>query len=278
MKKGYIYALLTALCWSTAGLFVKNINQSAFVIAGSTGLIALIFNQIVNRGKIKISKFTILIGICQLIMHLSFVFANQLTSVGNAIVLQYSSMIFVLIYQSIDKRKLPNFYQYIIIGMAAIGMIIFFLDSFSLKGNIGNLLAVLSGAFFGLQFYLNTKDKADPGSSLLIQYFLSIMIMIPMVMTNPIKFSSQDIIFIILSGVFQTGLSGIFFAKCIVEIPAFSANVICMSEVIIAPIWAFIFLKEVFTPYTFIGALIIVCALILNIYMEYTESRNVLIE
>lgn len=278
MKKGYIYAFLTALCWSTAGLFVKHINQSAFVIAGSTGLIALIFNQIFNRRKIKISKFTILIGICQLIMHVSFVFANQLTSVGNAIVLQYSSMIFVLIYQSIDKRKLPNFYQYIIIGMAAIGMVIFFLDSFSLKGNIGNLLAVLSGAFFGLQFYLNTKDNADPGSSLIIQYFLSIIIMIPMLMRNPIKFSSLDIIFIILSGAFQTGLSGIFFAKCIVEIPAFSANVICMSEVIIAPVWAFIFLKEVFTPYTLMGAFIIICALILNIYIEYTESRNVLIE
>lgn len=278
MKKGYIYALLTALSWSTAGLFVKYINQSAFVIAGSTGFIALVFNQLVNRRKIRISKFTILIGICQLIMHLSFVFANQLTSVGNAIVLQYSSMIFVLIYQSIDKRKLPNFYQYIIIGLAAIGMIIFFIDSFSLKGNIGNLLAIFSGAFFGLQFYLNTKDKADPGSSLIIQYTLSIMIMIPMLMTNPIKFSSQDIIFIVLSGIFQTGLSGIFFAKCIIEIPAFSANVICMSEVIIAPIWAFIFLKEVFSPSALVGALIIICALILNVYMEYTKNRNVLIE
>lgn len=274
MKKGYVYALLTALCWSTAGLFVRYINQSAFVIAGSTGLIAFIFNQLVNRNSIKLTKFTILIGLCQLIMHISFVYANQLTSIGNAIVLQYSSMIFVLIYQSIDKRKLPSSYQYIIITMAAIGMMIFFLDSFSLQGNIGNLLAVLSGAFFGLQFYLNTKEKADPTSSLMIQYLISILIMIPIVMIKPIKFSSQDVMFIVLSGVFQTGLSGIFFAKCIVKIPAFSANVICMSEVIIAPIWAFIFLNEVFTPYTLIGAIIIICSLLLNVYMEYLTKEK----
>lgn len=278
MKKGYLYALITAICWSTAGLFVKYIHQSAFVIAGSTGLIALVFNQLVNRKKIKITKFTFLIGICQLIMHISFVFANQLTSVGNAIVLQYSSMIFVLIYQSIDKRKLPKPYQYLIIVMAAIGMIIFFLDNFSLQGNLGNFLAVLSGAFFGLQFYLNTKEAANPSSSLLIQYALSICIMIPMIIMNPIKFESQDIIFIILSGIFQTGLSGIFFAKCIVEIPAFSANVICMSEVIFAPVWAFIFLNEMFTPFTFLGAVIIILSLLLNVYMEYLEKRDVVIE
>ena len=211
MNKGYLYAFLTALCWSTSGLFVKFIHQSAFIIGGVTALIAFIIN----------------------FMHITFTFANQLTSVGNAIILQYSSMIFVLVYEAIDKRKFPKFYQIVVIIIAVLGMVIFFWDGFASNNLLGNILAIISGAFFGLQFYLNTKPQAIPVTSIKVQYILSIAVMVLYVLyTKEISINTTDALFLTFSGVIQTALAGILFAQCIVRISAFNANIICMSEIV----------------------------------------------
>jgi drug/metabolite transporter (DMT)-like permease len=211
-----------------------------------------------------------MVGIVQFMMHITFVYANKLTSVGNAIVLQYSSMIFVLLYESIEKRKLPMKYQWIVILLAFSGMFVFFMDSFSMNGILGNILAIISGAFFGLQFFLNTKKSADPFSSISIQYIISICVMIIYIFINrDVQLSARDLVYLGGNGIFQTALPGLFFSKCITLIPAFTANVICMSEVIFSPLWAFLFLQEFFTPFALLGSLIIIISLFINMYYEY---------
>ena len=271
--KGYLFALITALCWSTSGLFVKEIGQSSFVIVGIQALIAQIFNLLNTKEKIRFTAFTMIVGFIQFMMHLTFVLANQYTTVGNAIVLQYSSMIFVLIYQSIDQRKKPEMYQIFVILLALTGMIIFFIDGFSFDSILGNGLAILSGAFFGLQFYLNTKEKADATSSVKIQYLISILVLLIYSIKNPVaSFTLKDGIFLLAAGIITVGISGITFAKCIERIPAFSANVVCMSEVIFAPILALIFLKEWFTMHSLIGAILIILSLLYNMYKQKGEK------
>lgn len=270
MNKGYLYAFLTALCWSTSGLFVKFIHQSAFIIGGVTALIAFIINFFYYRKPLEWNLFSIIVGICQFIMHITFTFANQLTSVGNAIILQYSSMIFVLVYEAIDKRKFPKFYQIVVIIIAVLGMIIFFWDGFTSNNLLGNILAIISGAFFGLQFYLNTKPQAIPVTSIKVQYILSIAVMVLYVLyTKEISINTTDALFLAFSGVIQTALAGILFAQCIVRISAFNANIICMSEIFLAPLWALLFLGERLSFGSMIGSLLMITALIINIIIDY---------
>ena len=57
--------------------------------------------------------------------------------------------------------------------MAFTGMFIFFVDSLSIGNMLGNTLALVSGMFFGLQFYLNTKNEAETYSSVQINYILT---------------------------------------------------------------------------------------------------------
>lgn len=274
MNKGYLYAFLTALCWSTSGLFVKFIHQSAFVISGTTALIALIINHFYYRKPLKWNCFAFLVGVCQFMMHITFTFANQYTSVGNAIILQYSSMIFVLIYESVDKKRLPKLYQLIVIIIAALGMTIFFWDGFASNNLLGNILAIISGAFFGLQFYLNTKPQAIPVTSIKIQYLLSILSMVVYLFyARNFSISLTDTMFLGFSGVIQTALAGILFAQCIVRISAFSANIICMSEIFLAPLWALIFLGERFSFGACIGSILMIIALTTNIIIDYRSKQ-----
>ena len=273
MKKGYFYAIITAILWSFSGLSTRFVTVNSFVFSGMTALVAYVLTIIILKKRTRFTMFTFMVGICQFLMMITFVFANRLTTIGNTIVLQYSSIVFVLIFEAIDTRKRPKNYQLIVIVLAFIGMIIFFFDSFDFSSVLGNLLAIVSGLFFGFQFYLNTKEQADPETSLNIQYLLSIICMIVYFMiSKTVDISLHDVSVLCIAGFGITFFSGFAFVSCIQLIPAFTANVICMSEIFLAPLWAMILLGEVVSKTSFIGASLMIFALFFNVYKEMKES------
>ena len=264
---GYIYMLLTALCWSFAGVCIRFNSQSAIMIAGINGLIGLILNSIINRQKILINKTIIVGAIAQFMMGITFTFANQLTTVGNAIILQYTSMIFVLIYQIIDTRKLPSLKQVGIVCIVIIGMITFFFESLSLKGMIGNIISIISGAFYGLQFYVNTKKEANPVSSMLLAFMMNTTLLLFVFKDIP-SIAINEWGVLLIQGIVCAGLGSFFFSKGISLVHPLSANILCMLEIIFSPLWALLFFKEKMSFYAIIGAVIMVFGIILNLYME----------
>lgn len=272
MNKGYVYLGATALCWSFIGVLIRFNSQSAILIHSVTSIIALFFSFCIARSKLVVNKLVVGIALAQIITGLTFVSANQLTGVGNAIVLQYTSMIFVLVYQSIDHRCIPTPKQVGVIVMAIVGMVLFFFDSLTLQGMLGNLLAITSGAFFGAQFYLNTKPKASPLSSAILSYGLSGG-MILLLLDKLVHVTIQEWGIMLVSGIVCTGLAGIFFAKGIERCHAFSANIICMSEVVMAPLWTFIMFHETLGIRSLLGAAIIICAVLLNMLFDYQKQQ-----
>lgn len=270
---GYIYMLLTALCWSFAGVCIRFNSQTAIMISAINGLIGLILNSIMNKQKILINKTIIIGAIAQFMMGMTFTFANQLTTVGNAIILQYSSMIFVLIYQTIDTRKLPSFKQIGIVCIVIIGMVTFFFESLTLKGMIGNIISIISGAFYGLQFYVNTKKDANPVSSMLLAFMMN---------TSLLLFAFKDIPSIALSewgvlliqGIVCAGLGSFFFSKGISLVHPLSANILCMLEIVFSPLWALFIFNEGMSSYAILGAVIMVVGIMFNLYIENKKDDN----
>lgn len=82
--------------------------------------------------------------------------------VTSTIVLQYTSMIFVIVYQGIAERRMPALRHVPVVLGAFAGMALFFMGSLSSEGMLGNILAIASGASFGLQFYLNSRPGPRP--------------------------------------------------------------------------------------------------------------------
>ena len=82
--KGYSYLFLTAISWSVAGILIRFNSQSGLMIAVVSSIVAVIFNRLFNYKKIVFNKLIICIAICQFISGITFNYANQLTTVGNA--------------------------------------------------------------------------------------------------------------------------------------------------------------------------------------------------
>lgn len=271
MSKGYFYLFITALCWSMAGVFIRFNTQSGLLISCIGAIVAFVFNLLFFKKKYRVNKTVILVACIQVICGVTFIYANQLTSVGNAIVLQYTSMIFVVIYDCIYQRKMPKIQNVIVISIVLFGVMLFFMEGIQLKGMIGNLLAVISGAFFGLQFYVNTKESADAYSSCNISYLISICFIVIVYKDIP-TVSSTEWLAMLGGGIIQTAIGGLMFAKGIKLVEAFSANLICMLEILFAPLWAFLLFHETVGSLAFIGAIIIIVGILGNIYLEFHQS------
>ena len=141
---------------------------------------------------------------------------------------------------------------------------LFFLGDLSVEGMLGNLLAVISGATFGLCFFLNSRPDASPMVSSLISCGIS---MLPIVYfagaldsVRPFEWGLM-----LVHGLFCSGLASVLYAKGIARTNAFAANLVCMSEVVLAPCWSALFFGEVFRWNEFLGAAIIVLVIVANL-------------
>lgn len=172
---GAMYLFGTALLWSFIGILVRANSQSALLIGAVTAIFMALFILLVGRPVLRVSRLIVLVAVCNFVTGTTFNFANQLTTVGNAIVLQYTSMIFVIVYQSLATRTLPSPAKIASVVVAFTGMGLFFLGDLSAEGMLGNLLAVISGATFGLCFFLNSRPDASPMVSSLISCGISML-------------------------------------------------------------------------------------------------------
>ena len=94
---------LMALCaalWSIGGLFIKLISWDPMLIAGLRSIIAAvatgIYIKLIHQ-KLEFNKWSLLSGLAVGSVCGMFVFANKLTTAANAIVLQYSSPVWILL-------------------------------------------------------------------------------------------------------------------------------------------------------------------------------------
>ena len=163
-KIGIIQMVFCAMLWSIAGLLINHVHMNPFVIAGGRSLFAaltvVVFMKLTKQ-KFIISKNTLISGILLCGVFVCFVGANKLTTAANAIVLQYTSPIFVIIFSLVFLRKKPRTLDVIAVLLTLVGVVLFFIADLDAGSMIGNLIAVVAGAFFGGTFVAvgNTKGE-----------------------------------------------------------------------------------------------------------------------
>lgn len=270
---GYADLFLTTLCWSFVGFFTRSNTCSAWLTSAVASLSGLLFLLIVVRPTLRFTGRAVLVGLVNCVMSLTFIFANKLTSVGNAIVLQYSSTIFVIIYESIERRHLPRASKVGVVALAFAGMLLFFFDELTAEGMLGNLLSIVSGAFFGLAFFMNAKPGALPMPSSLVGFAVTSLGFLVAAPEVP-SVSPMNWALMLGQGIVCSGVSSIFYARGIRRVPALTANMICMSEVILAPTWAFLAFGESFGRFALIGAVLIVASIVINLVLDSRLARK----
>lgn len=262
-NKGKLYIFIAAFLWSIAGVLIKFLPWSAMSIVGArSGLAALVLAIYMKKSSLKINLPTAIGGLCVSLTTILFIFANKLTTSANAIVLQYTSPIFLIIFLAIFYKQRPRKTEIITAAVVIFGMVMFFLDKLSGGALLGNIFAILSGVTFTGIFLINTHPKSSAEDALLMGQIINAAIGIPFLFFET-AFSPVEISSIIVLGILQLGIGYVFFLNGIKLTPPFSASLIATAEPILNPLWVMLFYSEVPGIFALIGGVIVITAITL---------------
>lgn len=265
-NKGNLYILFTALLWSTGGLLIKFIPWNPYIINSLRSLLALLFFVVIRRGiRIKVNKTILLAAVCLMLTNLLYVMANKMTTAANAIVLQYLSPIFVLVFACIQQKKLPSWKQVAVVLVAFGGMVLFFLDQLDPGRLAGNLLAIGAGLCFAGVFFLNAREEASSDDSSMLAFGMSFLVGLPFYGSGSHEITLPAVLAILALGLVQVGFAYYLFGKgCKLTTPV-NASLIGLIEAVLNPVWVLLALGERPGPWALAGGGLILGAVVCNI-------------
>ena len=273
--KGPPCMLAAAILWSFGGLFIGFIPWGALSINGMRSLLAAAVFIIYRRSvKVRLTNGNVAAALCLCLTSTLIVFAYQLTTAAAAILLHFTSPVFIILLQFVFYGKKPRPSEAVAVMITILGMVLFFADSLETGNILGNILAICSGFAAAGMFLCNKRQDTIPEESLLLGFFICAAIGMPSVFLNVTAdpFAWGSIIFL---GIIQIGLAYLFFSIGIKKTSALLACIITALEPVLNPLWVALVTGEVPGPYAIAGGVIIIMTVAgFNVWTE--RKTNIL--
>ena len=289
MKRTAAYSPLllvlgAAILWSTGGLFIKATHLSAIELSFGRSLLAAITIAIATRregfGLNRVSAVTSLLYAALLIL---FVLATKLTTAANAIFLQYTAPVYVLILEPLFYNEKFRRRDFATVAACVAGMSLFFVGKLRPEDVSGNLLALASGVCFALFFLLLRHSKArdvNRASSAIYGNLIVVLICAPAFFTAAGRgISGEDFARIAYLGIVQIGFAYLLFTLAMARgVRSLDAGIIGYIEPVLNPIWVFLFIGERPSGWAIGGGVIIIASVLCHMTTQTKTSKTVSVE
>ena len=268
-----------AILWSTGGLFIKATSLSAFELSFGRSLLAAITIAIVTRregfGLNRVSAITSILYAALLIL---FVLATKMTTAANAIFLQYTAPVYVLILEPLFYKERFRRRDLITVAACVGGMALFFVGKLRPQDVDGNLLALASGVCFALFFLLLRHSKArnvNRASSAIYGNLIVVLICAPAFFGAARRgISAPDLARISYLGIIQIGCAYLLFTLAMARgLRSLDASIVGYVEPVLNPVWVFLAIGERPSGWAMIGGAIIVASVIVHMLVTAKEKR-----
>ncbi len=280
--------VLAAALFSTGGAFIKSCALSPLQVAGLRSLVAALFLLLVwpatRRG---ITWGSLLFGALYATTMIAFVTANKLTTSANAIFLQSTAPLFVLLGSPFVLKEAVRRADLLFMAALAIGLALCFGDALgegaaaqatAPRPLLGNAIAVLSGlawaaTIVGLRWF---GQRARPGhdgaassvvvgnltcfaGAWLLATFLREPFFPPASFADAPEFGPtlRSLLFL---GVLQVGLAYCVLSRGMKRVPAVEASLLLLVEPVFNPLWAYFVHDERPGVWTLAGGAVILVA------------------
>lgn len=263
-KRGTFFVLLASLLFSIGGLCVKLIPWSALSINGARNLIGVLvigLYLLVSRHRLKWNLPVLLGALSTFGTTTLYTVANKLTTAANAIVLQFTAPVFVILFMIFLFHVKPQKLDVLTCSVVLFGVLLFFIDGLRAGNMLGNLVAVLSGVCYAGVFLMNASEKADALSSVFFGQLAAAVIFTPFCLGET-DFSPAPMLALFALGALQVGLAYIFLSLGIRTTPPVTASLITGLEPVLNPVWVALFYGECISPTALAGAVIVIGAIV----------------
>ena len=281
---GPLLIFFGALSLSFGGLIVKSFEgatlwQILFWRSLFFSLTVLTFLIITYKSKVLksfydsglpgfIGGLILSIGFC------GYVFAMYNTTVANTNFIISLQILFLAIFGFFFLKEKINLITLISLILAMSGVLIMVGNSLSPGELSGNLAAFTMPITFAVLIMIVRKfPSVDMVPAQFVAGISSCLIGLSLSPT--ILISPHDIFLGFLAGFFQIGFGFIFITIGARTTPSAMVGIIMLSESVLGPIWAFLFVSEIPSLYGLIGGAIILFAVLLQFYTLLRKPKAI---
>jgi drug/metabolite transporter (DMT)-like permease len=237
-----------AVLWSTGGLLIKTVSLSPIATAGSRSIIAAVFLLAVRglpdfRGGFAFWSAAVANAATMLL----FVVATRLTTAANAVLLQYTAPVWVVLFGWLLFRQRVLKADLAAVAVVMAGMALFFAEGFSFSSgpaaSLGDVLAIVSGVTFGFQaLFMSRMTKSSPISAVVAGNLLVFLVSIPfLVQKLP---TASDLPPLLGLGVLQIGTAYLLYASAVRHLTPLEIILVPIIEPLLNPVLVFLFRGE----------------------------------
>ena len=281
---GPLLIFFGALSLSFGGLIVKSFEgatlwQILFWRSLFFSLTVLTFLIITYKSKVLksfhdsglpgfIGGLILSIGFC------GYVFAMYNTTVANTNFIISLQILFLAIFGFFFLKEKINLITLISIILAMSGVLLMVGNSLSPGELSGNLAAFTMPITFAVLIMIVRKF---PSVDMVPAQFVAGVssCLIGLSLSPTIMISPHDIFLGFLAGFFQIGFGFIFITIGARTTPSAVVGIIMLSESVLGPIWAFLFVSEIPSFYGLIGGAIIFFAVLLQFYTLLKKPKTI---
>jgi drug/metabolite transporter (DMT)-like permease len=255
----------------SGGAAVKACSLGSWQVAGLRSAIAVAALLIaVPSTRARWTLPVIVVGGSQALTMISFVTATKLTSAANAIFLQSTAPLYILLLGPWLLREKIRGRDLLFLATAGVGLALFFLDVDAPQASapaplLGNVFALASGLCWALTLvglrWLGTRGTNV--SAVVAGNVVAFLLCSPQVFAGDPALSAaraQDWVVIVWLGVFQVALAYVLLTSALKFVPAFEASILLLLEPVLNPVWTWVVHGERVGTASLVGGGIVLAA------------------
>ncbi len=273
-RHGVFFVFAAGVLWSTVGLGIRMIDDAVvWQILLYRSISMSFFLYVVIRMRSGESPFdqirrggapVVIAGLSLVAAYSGGIYAIQNTSIANAMLLFATAPFMAAVLGWIVLRESVRFATWIAIAVAIGGIAIMVADksgSVALKGSLAALGSAFGFAVFTVALRWGRTGEMLPAVFLSGLFAVAITFMICLGLGLPLFLSLNDSSISMGMGVFQVGAGLILYTLGSRSLPAAELTLLSLAEVLLGPLWVWLFLGETASVNTLIGGVVLLIAL-----------------
>src|ERR1041384_4947234 len=279
MQTPLLYALAAALLLSTGGLFIKWTTLSGLELSCWRSFFAIFIVAFFTRHEgFRLNGVTTIASLLYAVLLILFVLATKTTTAANAIFLQYTAPVYLLILEPLVYKEKFRSRDLITVLICLGAMGLFFVGQLRPQDVTGNVLALASGLCFALYFLLLRHPRArevNRASSVIYGNVLAVVLTAPWGLAALAGVTLHDALSVVYLGVVQLGIAYALFTVAMARgVRSLDAGIICYIEPVLNPLWVFLVLGERPSKWALLGGTIIIAAVISHMILDARGKRR----
>lgn len=274
-KTGVLFVIVAGILWSLMGLAIRLLDSATtwqILLWRPVGMIPVLAGFVWWRSGglqalSKVGRAGMIGGLGLVAAFAGAVYAIQSTTIANAVFLFSASPFFSAVLGWVLLREHVRGATWAAIAIAVLGMGIMVREGANAGAIAGNLAAIGSALGFAMfAVTIRWGKLADMLPAVILGGLLSMAVAVTALALQGQSLAPPlaDIGIIIVAGAVILGLGMTLFTLGSRVVPAAEATLLTMLEVILGPVWVWLFLNESASVMTFVGGAVVLCAVGIN--------------